>query len=236
MEVIMQMNTLNPQAAAFSLPNRNTLRAAVIGLALSAALHAVRGHAQDQDTGTTGSDAADHVPTLIMPQQDTERSPSDGVPSSAEPSSAPDQRGTGEQTRTPAATVLFDPGTAELTLEATAILDDVRQKLDSTPDSAILLTGHTDPVEAGAGATVLSQARAVAVGNYLNNAGVPADRIVVRSVADNAPTVDPSGCENLDGEALAHCLAPDRSVEIEVTTSTAEAPSRNDAATSQEGK
>jgi hypothetical protein len=34
----------------------------------------VRGHAQDQDTGTTGSDAADHVPTLIMPQQDTERS------------------------------------------------------------------------------------------------------------------------------------------------------------------
>ena len=223
-------------AQTFSSLNHTTLRATAIALALIGALHAGRGHAQD-DPAHSG--VTDDAPGMVMPQQDTEPSAPDAGSSAADPTLAPDQEANAEQPNAPDATVLFDPGTAELTPEATAILDAVRQKFGSNEESAILLTGHTDPVESAAGANVLSQARALAVGTYLNKAGVPADHIVVRAVGDRALAANPSSCGNLDGEALARCLAPDRAVDIEVVASTAEAPLRksdDESATSQDAK
>src|SRR4051794_17945648 len=138
-----------------SVLNRNTLRATAIALALAAALYAVSRRAQD-DPADSG--AADDSPAMVRPQQGMEPPASDAGSSAAEPAFTPDQQDNVESPDTPDETVLFDPGTAELTREATAILDGVRQRLYDKGESAILLTGHTDPVESAAGANGLSQA------------------------------------------------------------------------------
>jgi outer membrane protein OmpA-like peptidoglycan-associated protein len=97
-------------------------------------------------------------------------------------------------------------------------------------DGAILLTGHSDPVESSGGQDELSQARAVAVANYLANAGIPTDHIDVRSVGSATPATDAADCRDQEGLALAACLAPDRAVDVEVVAIKAEAADQDNAA------
>ena len=211
----MNGSRLNRQAGASRSFSRDALRVTALALALAGAFYVQRGHAQEMspnDSGTT------EVPEIIAPQPDS-------TPDLASPTDPSDENEADEEASAVAVSVLFEPGTAQITPEGTALLDEVLQAVASTVGGAVLLTGHTDSVESAAGANELSQARAVAVGTYLNRAGVPADRIIVRGVGNLAPTTAPSSCSNLDGEELAKCLAPDRSVDIEVVSFAAEDPS-----------
>lgn len=170
-----------------------------------------------------------------------------GCAAHAQDSTAPDQ-----QTSAPAATesseaqtqqpevalrrlafsvsVLFAPDTADLAPEATAILDQVSLQLSDAVDGAILLTGHSDPVESSAARDDLSQARALAVANYLANAGIPADHIDVRSAGSTTSATDAADCRDQEGLALAACLAPDRAVDVEVVAIKAEPADQDNAA------
>jgi outer membrane protein OmpA-like peptidoglycan-associated protein len=125
--------------------------------------------------------------------------------------------------------VLFAPD-AGLTPQATATLDQVRLQLSDTVDGAILLTGHSDPVESSAGRDDLSQARALAVANSLANAGIPTDHIDVRSVGSTTPATDAADCRDQDDLELAACLAPDRAVDVDVVALRAEAADQDNAA------
>src|SRR3954467_15131431 len=66
-------------------------------------------------------------------------------------SPAPDQSTRGVQMNVPAESVFFDPRTAELTSEAPGILNNVRARLHGREDTAVLVTGDVDPIEAAAG-------------------------------------------------------------------------------------
>jgi len=126
--------------------------------------------------------------------------------------------------------VLFAQDTADRTPQATAILDQVSLQLSDAVDGAILLTGHSDPVESSAGRDDLSQARALAVANYLAKAGIPADHIEVRSGGSATPATDAADCRDQEGLELAACLAPDRAVDVEVVAIKVEAADQDNAA------
>lgn len=83
--------------------------------------------------------------------------------------------------------VLFEVGQADLAPEAEASLVDVIELLESEPDKAIRIEGHTDSTGPAAANLRLSERRAGAVRDALVALGVPADRIRAVGMGEDFP-------------------------------------------------
>lgn len=80
----------------------------------------------------------------------------------------------------PGNSLLFDPGDATLSVEARERLDLSADEMRIADDLDVLLEGHADSHEPGAGAALAGR-RAEAAADYLLARGVPADRILAVS-------------------------------------------------------
>ncbi|VWC59230.1 OmpA family protein [Burkholderia lata] len=106
----------------------------------------------------------------------------------------------------------FDRGDVDAILpEGRAQLDDAAAKLRAAGDTRhIVVAGYTDRLGSDAYNLRLSQQRADAVKQYLQGKGVTGDIDARGHGAAKPGTV----CTTRDREALIHCLASDRRVEI----------------------
>src|SRR5258708_31135070 len=83
--------------------------------------------------------------------------------------------------------LLFDFGSDKLKPEARINLDNLAANLSSFGDSKLLLVGHTDSVGTASYNLGLSERRALAVGTYLINKGVPSTRVSVTGRGEPHP-------------------------------------------------
>ncbi len=90
--------------------------------------------------------------------------------------------------------LLFDFGSDKLKPEARINLDNLAANLSSFGDSKLLLVGHTDSVGTASYNLGLSERRALAVGTYLINKGVPSTRVSVTGRGESEP-VEPNATE-----------------------------------------
>jgi OOP family OmpA-OmpF porin len=83
----------------------------------------------------------------------------------------------------------------------------------------IIVTGHTDRIGSRAYNTRLSERRAEAVKTYLvESSGIPSYKISTKGVGASEPMTKPGVCKGKKSKKLIACLAPDRRVEVEVTS------------------
>lgn len=91
--------------------------------------------------------------------------------------------------------VLFRSGSAELTPQGRAVVDDLAPRLRDTGRD-LVVEGHTDPLPISTwrypSNWELSAARAATVARELISRGVPADRISIAGYADTRPVADNS--------------------------------------------
>ncbi|MBP5260262.1 MAG: PD40 domain-containing protein [Paludibacteraceae bacterium] len=87
--------------------------------------------------------------------------------------------------------IFYQFGSAELTPESSAGLDDLVKLLNDNPNIAIEVGAHTDYVGSEQSNEVLSRARAQSVVNYLLAHGIEQDRVTVKGYGESVPvTVD----------------------------------------------
>jgi OmpA-OmpF porin, OOP family len=91
--------------------------------------------------------------------------------------------------------VNFLAGSAELTPEAKAVLDDAYIALAGQTNLRIEVGGHTDSSGADAVNLALSQRRAESVRQYLSGRGISADRLVAKGYGETQPVADNSTAE-----------------------------------------
>lgn len=83
--------------------------------------------------------------------------------------------------------VEFQPGSAVLTPQGKAILDEMAQALGRLGGKRVEVVGHTDAQGARAGNLALSQARADAVKAYLVSKGIEAGRVATSGAGPDQP-------------------------------------------------
>jgi OOP family OmpA-OmpF porin len=81
----------------------------------------------------------------------------------------------------------FQPGSAVLTAQGKAILDEMAQALAQLPGKRVEVVGHTDAQGARTGNLALSLARADAVKAYLASKGVDASRVLTSGAGPDQP-------------------------------------------------
>lgn len=86
--------------------------------------------------------------------------------------------------------VTFDRGSAQLTPDSRAILDQVVGKLRNNPGLQIEVAGHTDSTGKAADNARLSQQRAEAVKRYMVGAGIDRDGVSARGYGQERPVAD----------------------------------------------
>lgn len=99
----------------------------------------------------------------------------------------------------------FEYDSAALTQSATAALNRVAAKIMQHSDRKFEIAGHTDSMGTEEYNNLLGQRRAIAVVEFLRRAGVPAERLVVRSYGKTqpiAPNTRPDGSDDPEGRAL----------------------------------
>lgn len=84
----------------------------------------------------------------------------------------------------------FVPNSAELTPEASTVLDKAATALMGQPSLKVEVGGHTDPSGNAKKNVALSQARADAVRKYLVGKGVDASRLTARGYGSSQPVAD----------------------------------------------
>ena len=114
---------------------------------------------------------------------------------------------------------LFDFDKAALKPGGQQELDKFASDLRGTRFDVVTVTGHTDRIGSRAYNLKLSTRRAETVQNYLvSNAGIAADKIVVRGINGDEPVTKLEDCPGKRvTPALIACLQPDRRVEVEVS-------------------
>jgi OOP family OmpA-OmpF porin len=93
----------------------------------------------------------------------------------------------------------FEPGSATISAEATAILDRIVAILVANPSTVATVAGHTDADGDAVANLALSQARAEAVVAYLVAGGIEADRLRAVGFGEDRPIADNATAE---GRAL----------------------------------
>lgn len=110
--------------------------------------------------------------------------------------------------------VLFEFGSATLTPQANAVIDEAVRQIDQLDPARLIITGHTDSVGSDASNQTLSEARAAAVDTAIRDrmgSDAPATEIGGRGESEPvAPNALPDGTDNPAGRAL------NRRVEVEV--------------------
>jgi outer membrane protein OmpA-like peptidoglycan-associated protein len=92
--------------------------------------------------------------------------------------------------------VLFESGKSELLTSAEARLAQVADTLvTSSPDSTMVVEGHTDSQGNDAYNQKLSQSRADSVRSYLVSHGVASDRITAKGMGESTPVADNKSAE-----------------------------------------
>ncbi len=99
--------------------------------------------------------------------------------------------------------IVFDVGSADLTAEARAVLDQVVVVIQSQPGLQIFIAGHTDTAGSSQTNEALARQRAEAVRGYLLDRGIPSYRLAVVSYGELFPGRDSTA-------------ASDRRIEFEV--------------------
>ncbi|MDN3555950.1 OmpA family protein [Halomonas maura] len=83
--------------------------------------------------------------------------------------------------------VTFGFDSSELTMTARNALNDVSSVLTQYPETRVNIAGHTDSTGEAAYNQQLSERRAQAVGNYLSQTGVAANRLYMSGYGENQP-------------------------------------------------
>ena len=86
-------------------------------------------------------------------------------------------------------TLFFNTGTADLTTQSRASLNDVRQKIKGFPAAQVTVIGHTDRVGTSEANDALSLKRAAAIRDMLVQIGIPKDAIEVVGRGEREPLV-----------------------------------------------
>lgn len=100
--------------------------------------------------------------------------------------------------------ILFDFDSSRLKSAASDALDDVAEVLDFYEDAPVIVEGHTDSVGTTDYNLNLSQERADAVTDALEDRGIPASRMTAEGRGESepvAPNEDDDGSDNPDGRA-----------------------------------
>ncbi len=84
----------------------------------------------------------------------------------------------------------FETGSAELSEEGIAVLDEAAALLLSGPDVLIRVVGHTDSVGGRQSNQILSEERAQAVVDYLVSQGVDASQLIASGFGETKPIAD----------------------------------------------
>ncbi|MGY0611492.1 MULTISPECIES: OmpA family protein [unclassified Luteimonas] len=101
---------------------------------------------------------------------------------------------------------LSDAGRAEL--------DDLAARVFATSGiEAVHVIGHSDRIGRDTANVELSRKRAAAVRDHLIAAGVPGELVTAVGRGSVEPVAD---CDDVKGQALIDCLAPNRRVEVRV--------------------
>ncbi len=98
----------------------------------------------------------------------------------------------------------FEYDSSALTQSAMTALDQVAAQIRQVPDRRFEVAGHTDAKGTDEYNNRLGQRRAIAVFEYLGRAGVPTERMVVRSYGETrpiAPNARPDGSDDPQGRA-----------------------------------
>jgi OmpA-OmpF porin, OOP family len=116
-----------------------------------------------------------------------------------------------------AASALFDFDQAVIKPAGRQELDTLIRQINGLNYETVIVIGHTDRIGTRDYNLGLSERRANAVRDYLVQAGIPANRITARGVANDQPVTPPTGCRGLGSNAATiACLEPDRRVVIEI--------------------
>lgn len=115
---------------------------------------------------------------------------------------------------------LFSFGKADIRPGGERALDKFAADLKGAQYEVITVTGHTDRLGPQRYNLKLSTQRAEAVRNYLiESAGIPAEKIEAMGVNGSNPVTQPGECVGSKATPeLVACLAPDRRVEVEVSS------------------
>ena len=91
--------------------------------------------------------------------------------------------------------ILFDFNKSTLKADAKRNLDKFAAEMADLPDTDITVLGHTDNIGSAAANQKVSDNRANAVSNYLQNKGIAKSRIVAEGHSFNDPVADNSTAE-----------------------------------------
>jgi outer membrane protein OmpA-like peptidoglycan-associated protein len=83
----------------------------------------------------------------------------------------------------------FNTGTAELTPQSRASVDEVREKIKEFPAAQVTVIGHADRVGTPAANDALSRKRAAAIRDLLVQIGIPRQAIEVVGRGEREPIV-----------------------------------------------
>lgn len=83
--------------------------------------------------------------------------------------------------------VNFHSNSANLTVEATAVLDDVANRLNECASVPVQISAHTDSMGDEAYNQNLSEQRADSVSNYLRNRGIDGERLQAEAFGESQP-------------------------------------------------
>ena len=109
--------------------------------------------------------------------------------------------------------VLFAFGKANLRKAAESELSNIYAQVSNVNVEKLTVAGYTDRIGPAAYNQKLSQQRAEAVAKFFESKGIPASAITAVGYGSADPVVQ---CDNVHGNALIKCLAPNRRVDITV--------------------
>ncbi len=92
--------------------------------------------------------------------------------------------------------IYFNTGSARLDAKSTPLLDNLYDIVNRCPELTIEIGGHTDSDGSDVANQRLSERRAAAVGSYLNEKGIPADRMRVVGYGEERPLADNTSPNN----------------------------------------